>query len=87
MVDEFVDMVRGVYTNRKTLFDAINNLEKNKKQILFMGLMTYENKKFNYSNLVEILNILLPGEKFFINIIDDKNILHVYEIKKFELNK
>lgn len=80
------DMAQGVYTNRKKLYDKLMELGNNATMIKFSGVISYENKKFNYTNLLQLLNVILVGEKFFIYIIDKENKLHIYEIKKFEQN-
>lgn len=81
------DMVVGAYTNRKKLYAKIKELCKDSTMTAFSGVIEYEQKKLNYTNLLTLLNILLVDEKFFINVVDKNNIIHIYEIKKLEQNK
>lgn len=77
------DMTRGVYTNKKDFFDSINSIE-GVDQIVFRDVLKYEQKKFNYSNIRILLNILMIGDSFRlkINFNDDTSKIIEVSVRK-----
>ena len=80
------DLAKGVFTNKKLLYKAIIDITKNSNVLTFSGIIKYENKKVNYKNVLNLLNVLLVNESFYINSVDKYDKIHIYEIKKFNLN-
>lgn len=58
------NLVRGTYTNKKMLFDAleISINSHGYDEVSFVDIFTYEDKKFNYSNLTAVIRTLVDGE-------------------------
>lgn len=82
-----VNLVKGIFTNKKLLFDSINNYAKiNNSSITFIGALNYENKKFNYSNLNNLLNSILVNESFMIRISSESKSMNI-EITLHQFNK
>lgn len=81
------DVAKGVFTNKKILYDAVQSICKNCSLITFSGIIKYESKTVNYTNMLKLLNILLVNESFYVNIVDNDDSIRTFEIKKLEQNK
>lgn len=83
-----VNLVKGVFTNKKLLFDAINDVAiKKSAEISFIGTFNYENKKFNYSNMNKLLNSILVNEGFSLQIKSPTGSISNIEITLQQVNK
>lgn len=82
-----VNLVKGIFTNKKLLFHSINKVAISKSGIAtFVGAINYENKKFNYSNMNKLLNSILVNESFLIRIKSSDNSILNIEITLHNFN-
>lgn len=73
-----VNLVKGIFTNKKLLFEAMNNYAMSlEADVSFVGALNYENKKFNYSNMNKLLNSILVNESFSIQIRSKEKIMNI----------
>lgn len=63
--------VKGVYTNKKDLFDDLIKIPKIEK-IEFKHVLDYEKKTFNYSNVLNLLKTLNPDDSCHFKFIMEK---------------
>ena len=79
------DMAKGVFTNKKDLFDAIKQLTEVDK-VEFKDVLGYDKKKFNYPNLLNLLSVSHIGDAFRLKLIKGDSI-RIIEIRVMQTNK
>lgn len=69
-----IDPVRGVYTNKKILFDSMESIfkENGYDDISFNEIYGYNDKKFNYANVTAIVRTLKVNESFSLKLTKSK---------------
>lgn len=80
------DIAKGVFTNKRLLYKALTKLCNGSKMMRFSGIINYEHKTVNYKNVSTLLNVLLANESFYVNFVDVNDVIHVYEVKKINVN-
>ncbi|BBI90721.1 hypothetical protein [Tenacibaculum phage PTm5] len=72
-------MVKGVYTNKQDFVDAILNIP-DISLIQFKDVLGYEQKKFNYHNVRNLLNISHINDCFMLKIFMNDDTVRVLEV-------
>lgn len=80
------NIVKAVYTNKKDLYDALTKIQ-GVNRIEFKDVLGYENKKFNYFNVLQLLKVQEVNDSFRLSIYFDDATISTIEIAIKETNK
>lgn len=78
-------LVRGVFTNKKDLFETFST-NQNIEKIEFKDVMKYENKKFNYFNVLQLLKVLVVGDSFTLRLTMTDKTVKIVEVSLHNTN-
>lgn len=79
------NVVKAVYTNKKDLYDALTSIS-GVERIEFKDVLGYENKKFNYFNVLQLLKVQEVNDSFRLIIKFDDDTTSTIEIAIKETN-
>ena len=79
------NMIRGVFSNITKVFEVFDDYKKKGCKVRFDGAIGFDDKAYNYKNILNLVKGINNGESFGI-ILDDGNKEKLYEITKTKKN-